>query len=650
MGNPKTALAVPFSLVLTESLAQRIFGQDDPMGKIITYDNRFQFTVTGIIRDVKNLHIKINALAPFSSLPKIKGRPGYMRELNWNHLTYLLVREHSDVRSLEKSISALLEELNPRSDSTYLLRPFKDIYFARNLQSENGVRHGNRQLIFLFSTVAVFILLIACINFINLSTAQASVRTKEICVRKVVGAGQSNLIKQFFFETAFITFISLILSMILVKFLNPTFNRLVNGTIAVDFLNPKILLGIGAVFVFTALAAGLFPSFYMSAFSPMTVFKGKSRKDAKSAPIRKALIVVQFALSIILVIGTLSVIRQIRFMQSRDLGFNIDRIVNVQLKGNLWRLKKHAFRRKVLQIPGVEDIVFSSQVPGRLGNTNTWLVRGEPRSMKILNTEPEYLDFMGLELIQGRKLSRKRPGDRSVKYIINEKAAAFLGFGNPLGAEVRANFGRSEIIGVVKDFHFKSLHEEIAPLGICWYERWADVANIRISGTDLRSTLSSIRGIWQELFPAFPFSYEFLDKTFAELYRQEKKLAASLEYFASLAVFLACLGLFGLSSFLIEQKRKEIGIRKVMGSSTSGIMWLLSLNFTKWIVLANLFAWPAAYYAVNRWLSSFPYRTGMGAMIFVSAGFFTLIIAWLTVGLQTVKAARANPVESLRYE
>lgn len=649
-GDPKTALDMPFSVVLTESYAKKIFVNENPVGKIVKYDNKFDFTVTGVIEDVGEFHVEINALAPLENLSHIKGRPGFLEEQNWNFLTYLLLHEESNIPLLEEKINKLLDKEVMGVETDLILRPFSEIYFARNLKHENGVKHGNIQLIILFSAIALFILLIACINFINLTTARSSTRAKEIGIRKVVGADQKSLIIQFLGETLLVAVISLVTAIFLIKLFLSTFNRLIGGNIAVNYSDPKLIIGIIIVLFFSGMTAGLFPSFYLSSLSPFEALKGKRRKSLKDAPFRKTLIIFQFSIAVFLIIGALTVFKQINFMKNRDLGFAQEQIININLKGELLNKKKAVFKERLLQSPDILKISYSNQEPGNIGNTNTWDVKGIEKPMIVLSVDPDYVDLMELKLIEGRNFSWDKRSDTAKKYIINEEAAEFLGFESPVGETVRANYGDSEIIGIVKDYHFNSLHNRIGPLAICWYERWADVAHLKISSGNINKTIQYIRGVWSDLCPDFPFNYSFLDESFAQQYNFENRLAEILKYFVFLAIFLSCLGLVGLSAFIAEQKTKEIGIRKVLGSSSFGIVYLLSKDFSRWVILSNIFAWPVAYYATNKWFQNFAYKIPISIWTFVLSASLTLVIALLTVSYQSVRAATANPVDSLRYE
>lgn len=649
-GNPDTALHNPFSLVISESLAAAIFGKENPIGQKVKYNDTFYFTVTGVIKDVDKFHVKINALASFESLPEIRGDKNFLRGYNWNYPTYLLLAESTDIPTTAERINKFLVKNSHLEKGKFILRPFTGIYFARDLKYEKGCIHGNTQLVILFSVIAVLILFIACINFINLTIARSSTRMKEISIRKVVGAAQKNLAGQFLGEILLLVLIALTIALFLIEAFLPAFNNLTGDSLDFHYFDPKFISFILIIFLFTGITAGLYPSFYLSSFRPSVLLKGKGNKSTDRSSLRKVLVVCQYSISIFLIIGTFTVFRQINFMKNMDLGFNMEQILNINLKGDLKNQKKMLFRELLLQNPDILKVSFSNQVPGSLTNTNTWKVNGEDKAMTVLNTDPDYITLMDVELKEGRDLSWNKRTDMATKLILNEEAVKYLGMESPLGKTVRANFGQSEIIGVVKDYHFNSLHNKIGPLAICWYPRWANVANIKIAGGNIGRSITHIRKVWSELAPGFPFNYSFLDESFGQQYRAENRMAEILKYFAFLAIFLANLGLFGLATFTAEQKTKEIGIRKVLGSSLTGIATLLSKQFMKWVLLANIIAWPLAYFAMNKWLQNFAYRISPGIFIFILSGLLALTIAMITVSYQSIKAALTNPVDALKYE
>jgi putative ABC transport system permease protein len=667
-GSPDSAFADPYSLVLSRSEAERLFGPEDPMGQTVVLDNAFPFTVTGIVEDPDDFHLEWRAMGPFKSLPALNRRPNFLNEHNDNFPTYLLLRPQTNVAAFTDKLTAAINTIQgddgPREFS---LRPFRDIYFARDaVIREKGVKHGNMSLVILFSAVAVLILLIGCVNFINLVTARSSSRAKEISVRKAAGAVRKNLIVQFLGETSLTVLVSLALALVLVAALLPSFARLTGEPLDVDWTTGKWLGGILAVFLFTSIVSGLGPAFYLSSLEPVTLMRGKLGRPGRRASFRTALTVFQFAVAVFLTIGALVVMGQFDYLVSQGLGFDQEQILLVPLKGELKeslpvlraRLKegktfgetKRAFKQRLLQSPDIRGVTFITGSPGELTLTNTWDVRGEEKPMIIMQTDPDFLNVMGLQLVEGRDLSWDQASDLGLSYLINEEAVPFLGLNPLFGETFQANFGRSQVVGVVKNFHFQSLHRKIGPMAIVWFDGWTDTAAIKVSGTDIAGAIAHIRNVWGEVNPNAPFSHAFMDETVGRLYAAEARLGRILKVFAGLAVFLSCLGLFGLSAYIAAQKTKEVGIRKVLGAKASEIVILLSKDFSRWVLLANLFAWPAAYVVTAKWLQGFAYRIRLGAGPFLLASVSALAVALLTTSFQAVKAATANPATAIRNE
>jgi putative ABC transport system permease protein len=667
-GSAASAFSDPYSLVLSRSEAERLFGPEDPMGKTVVLDNAFSYTVTGVVADPDDFHIEWKALGPFKTLPALKGQPNFLNLMNDNFPTYLLLRPHTNVQEFAGKLAAAINAVRGADGpEEFSLRPFRDIYFTRDaVVREAGVKHGNMTLIILFSAVAVLILLIACVNFINLVTARSSARAKEISVRKAAGAVRKNLVVQLLGETSLTVLAALLLALVLVAVFLPSFVRLTGEPLDVDWADGKWLGGIFAVFVFTALVSGLGPALHLSSLEPVVLSKGRGARTSSGISLRTVLAVFQFAVATFLIISALVVLGQFGYMVSKGLGYDREQVLLVPLKGELKeplqvlraRLRegktfgeaKGVFKERLLQSPDIRGVTFICQSPGALTNTNTWTVRGESKPMIIMQTDPDFVDVLGLELIAGRNLSWDLESDLGLCYLVNEAAVPFLGL-DPLSGEVfRANFGGSRIVGVVKDFHFQTLHQKIGPMAVVWFDAWTDTAAIKISGRNIRGAIANIREVWGEVNPNAPFSYTFMDEAVERLYAAEARLGRILEVFVGLAVFLSCLGLFGLSAYVASQKTKEIGVRKVLGAKTSEIVFLLSKDFSRWVLLANLFAWPAAYAVSVKWLEGFAYRLRLGPGPFLAASVTALLVALLTVSFHSVKAATANPADALRHE
>ncbi len=655
-GDPKRALTNPFSLILTESIAKKLFGDDNPMGKMVQMNNSYDYTVTGVVQDIENFHMNINAFVSANDMTRIQGDDSFLTSRNYNHSIYLLVNPEADISALVQKINARASEEDRYEGDRLILRPFNDIYFASHLQQEKNTKHGNIQLVVVFSIIALLILGIACINFINLTIAKTKTREKEIAVRKVVGARRSSIQKQFFGEMFIIVFIAFLLALFLTRFLLPNFNTLTGEDIAFAPFDGRIFFVIVGIMLFTAFISGIYPSFYLSVLEPVLVLKGKSGKGRKGSILSKLLIAFQFVISISLIIATVTVVKQLNYMQNSDLGMNYEQMLTCTMRGDRFRgeteqilSSKQAFKDRLFTNPAVRGVTFLNQLPGKITNTSTWNIpdRDDGIPLKIINTDPDFIDLMELEVIEGRNFSYETRTDLDRKYLLNEEAVRQLDFKDPMGSTIGS--GRNTIIGVVKDFHYNSLHTKIGPMAISW-DHWTRRACIKIAGTNIADTIRHIEKVFKEFSPGFALEYSFLDESFAKQYEAERRLKQLLQYFVSIAIIISCLGLFALTAFIAEQKTKEIGIRKVLGSSNTGIFVLLSKNFTKWVLVANLISWPIAYYVLSNWLKSFAYHINISIMIFVLSGLMALVIALLTVGYQAVKAASANPADCLRYE
>ena len=650
-GDPKTALADPASLVLTESLAASIFGQEDPVGKSVLINSTYDAKITGVIKDPKNFHLDFDALASYISLSQ---RDKESLDF-WNTPTYILLPETHHQASIERQITELfrerIEDRYPGAE--FFLTPLKDIYFGIG-----SGKHGSRQTAYIFLAVAFFVLLIACVNFVNLSTARASVRAKEVGLRKVVGSNRGHLITQFLGESLLFTVLAFLISVVMVALFLPSFNTLIEEQLTLSgAFDLWMIIGLVVGIIFVGTAAGLYPAFYLSAFHPSAILKGEKTKGKKSILFRRILIVFQFAISVVLIIGTITVFKQLQFMKNQDLGFQKEHVVLFDLKGNA-RRRQDEFRQKLLQYPSIQNVSFSQGFPGRIYNYESFDREGGRQGFAVFTVDPDYFDVYGFELAQGRLFSWNQKTDMYDKCIMNEAAVKAFGLDSPVGTIFKHNrwqassFPRKqvEVIGVVKDFHYVSLHQPIEPLVFSWNPGWLWMGNVRLSSSNIQGSISHIEKIWEEMVPEFPFEYVFLDERFDRQYKRDERFGQIFNYFAGLGIFIAALGLFGLASFMAEQRTKEIGVRKVLGATVGKIIVLLSKEFVKWVVVANVIAWPAAYFIMNKWLENFAYRTQINGLIFVVSGCLALFVALATVFFKSLRAATANPVDSLRYE
>jgi putative ABC transport system permease protein len=656
-GDPQRALGDPYSIVLTESLAKRIFGEDNPMGKMVQMNNRYDYTVTGVIEDIKGFHMSINAFVSVNDITRMEGNDDFLTSRSYNYSIYLLVSPETDISGLVKKINDRAAGVDRYQGDPLILRPFNDIYFASNLQREKNTKHGNIHLVVVFSLVALLILGIACINFINLTIAKTKTREKEIAVRKVIGARKSSIQKQFFGETLIIVFIAFLLALFLTKLVLPHFNALTGEGITFALLDLRILFVSVGIMLFTAFISGVYPAFYLSVLEPVLVLKGKSGKGRKGSLLSKLLIAFQFVISISLIIATITVVRQLNYMQNADLGMDYEQVLTFYLRGDRFSgdaekiiSSKQAFRDRLFTNPSIRGITFVNQVPGKITNTSTWTPpdREDSIPVKVIHADPDFVGLMGLDVIEGRNFSYETRTDLDRTYLLNQEAVRQLDFEDPVGRTVGSK--RNTVIGVVKDFHFNSLHSKIGPLAISWMVHYTRRPCIKIAGTNIAETIDYIENVYKEFCPGFAMEYSFLDESFARQYEAEKNLKRLLQYFVAIAIIISCLGLYALTAFIAEQKTKEIGIRKVLGSTNAGIFVLLSKNFAKWVLVANLISWPIAYFVLSGWLGSYAYHIDPSIMVFFLSGFLALLIALLTVGYQAIKAASANPADCLRYE
>jgi len=655
-GNATDALKNPFSIVLTESISNKLFGKENPVGKEILMDNEIAYTVTAVIADVKNLQLGINGIASLQDIAKIYGNSKFLEARQHNFLIYLLLNENSNYKNVQKKINELVfKDYKEDPWDKLLLRPFNDIYFERGLANESGVKHGNKNLVIIFSAISILILIIACINFINITTAKANLREKEIAIRKILGAGKRKIANQFMGETFILVIIAHIISVVILEFVLPKFSLIANESITFSYTSPQFLLITLSIVIITAILSGIYPSIYLSSLKPVLLLKGKSGSKNKGN-LRKILMISQFTISIFLIITTIIIVKQLDFVLNKDLGWDKENIITFKLKGDKFSGEidnvtgnKDVFTSELLKNSDIINTTYITQNPGDLKNTWTWNYQGEVYPTKIFNADPEFIKLLDLEIISGRNFSYDFPTDQSSsKMIINESAARAMKLENPAGTILSEEDGL-EIIGVVKDFNFNSLHSNIEPMAIRWYPR-SNIACVKITGNNIPETIKYIKSLYNEFCPKYPFEYNFLDKEFALQYENEIKQSKILLFFAFIAIFIAGLGLFGMASFIAATRIKEIGIRKALGSSTKEIIVLFSGNFIRWIFIAFVIASPIAYYLVKEWLSQYPYQTNISWWIFIVALLITVFIALFTIGYQIIKSSRTNPSDCLRYE
>lgn len=664
-GDPKTALIEPNTLVLTKHIADKYFGDEDPLGKLITIGGDKTYKVTGVAQDAPlNSHFIFNVLLSSRSVEQLE-RTQWLSNFLY---TYFILDENASLASVEekfkdfvvkyvgpeveKFMGVTIQQMEAQGGAYgYFTTPLTDIHLKP--KTRDGLEPaGNIMYVYFFGGIGIFIVLIACINFMNLSTARSAGRAKEVGLRKTLGSLRGQMIRQFLAESILYSLIAVIVALLMCYFILPQFNLLAAKQLGMEvFLRPVFVASILGLIVLVGVIAGSYPAFYLTSFNAVEVLKGKVRAGMKSRGVRSTLVVFQFALSIFLIIFTAIVYQQIRYMQERDLG--IDKH-NVLILPNAGRLDTHktAFKDAVLQQTGVLKASFcNNSFPG-VNNTTVFKSAGSEQDhiMGLYYADYDHQDVMKFEVKEGRYFSRDFPSD-STGILLNEAAVREFGFTHPLGEELIFNDERPQrlhIIGVFKDFNFESLKTEIRPLAIRLTND-SYMLMIRYEGNPAEA-VARVEHVWKQQVPGEPFDYNFLDENFDQLFRAEQRMGQLFTIFSALAIFIACLGLFALAAFMAEQRTKEIGIRKAMGASTAGLTLMLSREFTKLVVIAFVFAAVGAWFAVESWLNDFAYRIEVNPMVFAASGLIATTIAWFTVSFQSIKAAAANPVNSLRYE
>lgn len=660
-GNPHTVLKDPFSVVLSESAAKKFFGSADPMGQSLTLTrDKFHATVRGIMKDLpENTHMKVSMLISIATMSQYIDTAIDRRWDNYWYSTYLLLKPGADAARLQSKFPAYLEKMNGaamhrnQTIPTLLLEPLRHVYLY---STRDGAKNGNIANVYIFSIIGAFILAIACINFINLTTARSAERAKEVGIRKVIGAGKGMLAAQFIGESVILCVIAYALAIAFTALLLPAFNHIAGKTISTGiFSHPSYLLVLLGISVLIGIAAGVYPALVLSSFQPVIVLKGRFVTGARGILLRKALVIVQFTIATGLIIATLVVNKQLSYMRSQDLGFNKDQELILDTRGDSAKL---AFKQEISTLPGVLSTTMSTNVPGTGtfgGDCRIENIRGDMQltNVRVYQVDFDYLRQFRIRVVAGRDFSRDLPTDTTQAMILNETAVRQLGYLSPRQAIGKKfdQFGNTgTIVGVVRDFHFRSLQELIQPLCIRVAPGNLDLICVKVDAHRLPATLDMIERKWKRMLPERPFSYFFLDEFFDKQYRSEDRFGRLFLYFAGLAIFISCLGLMGLASYSTLQRTKEIGVRKVVGASTGSIVLLLSRDFLQLVGWAFLIAAPLSWFFINGWLREFAYRIPVYWWIFAVAGLTAFLIAWLTVSFQAIRAAGANPVKSLRSE
>lgn len=648
-GNPETALRDPASIVISERMANKYFDESDPMGKILRVDNRTEFMVTGVMENVPtNSHLQFDFLAPFEAIKQF----GQDTE-GWGSFyldTYVLLVENADFRDVSTKISNVISE-NSGGNSFFVdLQPLKRIRLYSNTILSSHV-DGDIKYVVIFSLIAVFILLNACINFMNLTTARSGRRAMEIGMRKVAGAGRRQLIRQFFGESILLAFIALIFAVGLVYLLLPAFSQLAGKQMGFHMLGHwNVILSLLGITIFAGLISGIYPALFLSGFQPVAVLKRAVTSGTRGAAFRRGLVIFQFMMTAVLIIGMFVVFQQLNFLRKQDMGFDKDQVVCIPLPRDLIP-KLDLLKTSFEQIPEVLGTSSASAIPGRrraLLTLDEWEGRdSEDRiELGINDVDEDFLSLFKLEMAEGRFYSKEFTSDEDEAVVVNEAAIRAMSMKDPLGKTLL----RAKIIGVVKDFHMRSLHYKVAPLAIILNKKRVREIFVKILTSNPSRTLASLESSWRSIAPEYPFESRFLDENLEQLYQGDRSLGNVINASAALALFVACLGLFGLASFVAEQRTKEIGIRKVLGASVPGIFSLLSRDFLKWVLIANVIAAPIAGYVMLKYLNTYAYHTRLGLVSFIVPVILTLLVALFTVCWQVLRAALADPIRSLRYE
>jgi predicted permease len=665
-GDPQTALSDPFSIILTEKTAIKYFGDENPVSKTLMVEGH-PMTVTGLMKNVpENSHMQFDFVLPF----EIKRGLGENLDYWGNSNSYAYVQLHEqaipsevDIKIenyLRDKLAEVFQMENPYDIKMYL-QAISDIHLSSHIKDQAYAVVSDRKYVYVFSVVAFFILAIACINFMNLFTARSMKRAKEIAMRKVVGSKRSQLVKQFLTESLLFSFVSLLVAVVVVQLFLPLSQNLLNKNLIMNLLDFRFVAALLSITFLTGILAGSYPALFLSSFSSIRILKGIDQRAGGQLWVRKFLVIVQFSLSIILIVATMIIYKQINFMQTTDLGFEKDNVVFMPLKGNIGK-QYETFKNELLQESSILSISAKNSHPLQESDyTMDIQWPGKDPSQRILmevtGVDYDYIETMKLELKQGRNFSREYPTDAGGAYILNERAVQLMDLESPLGKEIEVWRQKGVVVGIVRDAHFRSLKQKIEPQIQYLYPdldtsdmNEFGVILVKIKGGQIPEALELLERAWKKIEADYPFEFGFLDQSVDNQYRSETKISKIINIFALLGLFISCLGLFGLASFMAEQRTKEIGIRKVLGASASQVLIMLSKDFTKWVALASLAAWPLAYFILSNWLGEFAYRVNISIAIFLLATCFALLVALLTVSYQALKAAASNPVQALRYE
>lgn len=672
-GDPETALDEPRTMVITHSMAEKYFGDENPVGKTLRMDENTDILITGVAEDIPhNSHFHYDFIGSFETFKESVTQAWLLPIL----YTYVLLEDGADPAVLDPKLIRIIEKYYaPHYEATFgftyeedlasggfskiHLQPITDIHLHSHMIYEIEPNSDFR-FIMVFSVIAIFILFIACINFMNLSTARSSIRAKEVGMRKVLGSRPAQLIRQFLAESTLLSFISLAIALALVEIFLPLFNKVAAKDIDPAFFSHwRILPAAVAIILIVGFLAGVYPAFFLTSFRPISILRGKLQAEVKNPFVRNGLVLFQFSISIVLLVGTFVVYSQMQFVRNKQLGFDKEHIVIVP-RAHVLAQHGEVFKQELIAHPGIRSASISSSCPGKgfayLAYKQLNAPGDETHPMGTFIADHDFVQTFGLDIVEGRYFSAD-PSREKDTVVLNETGVRLLGLKNPIGLRIwgpeKDQYKMLTVIGILKDSHFHSLHEKIQPIGIRHLVAGGTrtrFVSVRLNPGNIAKALTFLKDKWEEFVPERPFEYIFLDEDLDRLYKTEWQTGHLMSAFSILSVFIACLGLFGLVAFSAEQRTKETGIRKVLGASSLRIVLAYSKEFTKWVILANTIAWPVAYFVMSKWLENFAYRTSIALWTFVLAAVLALLVALLTVTFQVIRAAIANPVHSLRYE
>lgn len=652
-GDTGTALKDMYSLVISKAMAEKFFGSEDPIGKVLLMDNQDSFTVTAVLDEIPSTSsIKFDFLISFAYYFKIN--ESWLNQWGNNNIrTNLLLVAGTDTEAFAKKMEEELKTHEPESNIEFLLQPFRDAYLYGKF--ENGKLVGGRiEYVRIFFVVAVLVLLIASINFMNLTTAQASKRAKEVGLRKAVGAIRHQLATQFLGESMLMVVMSSALALGITVLLMPFFNEIADKKLSLSLVDASSALIFIGIILFTGFLSGSYPALYVSGFQPSRVLKGQLKSGTSAARFRKVLVIMQFSLSIILIISTVVVFRQMDFVQTKDIGFNRGNVIYLRMRGDMEK-HKEAIYQSLSSDPSIENISFSSANPIDFGNSTSNLAwEGKDPNERILfsnfSVDEDFIETMQMKLVEGRSFSREFPTD-TINFIINEAARKVMGFDAAAEQPLTVwDDRKGKIIGVVKDFHFQSVHTKVEPLFMMFEPDWFNIVFVRHKPGEVQGAITALEKINKQYAAAYPFHYNVMDADWDNLYKTEDRTGKLFNYFSVLSIIISCLGLFGLSAYSAEQRTKELGVRKVLGANTSGLVQLMAKEFAILVLIASLIGCPVGWWAMNWWLEGYAYHVEVGAITLVFAAAISFLVAMATVSYHSAKVAMANPSHSLRYE